>query len=117
GWYDPENLLYETGREERAHTTKCASSDHAQLPNFIRERYGLPLLEDGVFREWKKNKKKNWDKRYEPPKDPAESKDSKDGKAQTPAKAAGPATRAPARPQLAKPAEAAKTAPAAKTGE
>lgn len=68
GWYSPEKLLYDTGREERQHTTKCASSDHGQLPNFIRERHGLPLLEEGVYKPWIHNKKKAWDKRYEPPK-------------------------------------------------
>jgi hypothetical protein len=68
GWYVPAKLLHDTGREERQYTEKCASAVHGQLPNFIRERHGIPLLEDKVFKPWVQNKKKAWDKRLEPPK-------------------------------------------------
>jgi hypothetical protein len=68
GWYAPEQLLYRNGRMFLEHTTKCATSEHGQLPNHIRERHGLPLLEDGVFRARTQTRKKAWDKRYEPPK-------------------------------------------------
>ncbi|MEM6291043.1 MAG: hypothetical protein AAGA54_07250 [Myxococcota bacterium] len=47
--YDPMELkLYQ--REEDA--IRCKTTRHAQLPNYLRERYGLPLLEDEkkVFR-------------------------------------------------------------------
>jgi len=68
GWYSPEKLLYDTGREERQYTEKCVSGVQAQLPNFIRDRYGLPHIEDNVYKPWVQNKRKAWDKRYEPPK-------------------------------------------------
>ncbi len=83
GWYSPEKLLYETGREERQYTEKCATAVHGQLPNFIRERYGLPLIEDGVFKPWVQNKKKSWDKRYEPPKEPTKAEGPKTGALRT----------------------------------
>jgi hypothetical protein len=74
GWYSPERLLYQVGRESKQHTTKCASVEHGQLPNEIRERHGLPLLEDGVFKPRSAaSKKKAWDKRYEPAKEPRKS--------------------------------------------
>ncbi|HEY8375283.1 MAG TPA: hypothetical protein VIK91_02290, partial [Nannocystis sp.] len=69
GWYRPERLLFERGRQFVEHTTKCATSEHGQLPNSIRARHGLPLLEEGVFRPRSQGgKKKAWDKRYEQPK-------------------------------------------------
>ena len=69
GWYSPERLLYDVGREAKQHTTKCATAEHGQLPNEIRERHGLPLLPDGVFKpRTASSKKKAWDKRYEQPK-------------------------------------------------
>lgn len=68
GWYVPEQLLYETGREERQYTEKCATAEHGQLPNFIRERHGLPPIDEKSFKPMMKIKKKTWEKRYEPPK-------------------------------------------------
>jgi hypothetical protein len=66
GWYRPERLLFERGRQFVEHTTKCATSEHGQLPNSIRERHGLPLLPEGVFKpRTQAGKKKAWDKRYE----------------------------------------------------
>lgn len=47
--YDPMELkLY----EREVDTIRCRTTRHAQLPNYLRERYGLPLLEDEerVFR-------------------------------------------------------------------
>ncbi len=68
GWYSPEKLLVDTGSEERKYTEKCANAVHGQLPNYIRERHNLPLLDEKGFKAWVKNKKKAWDRRFEPPK-------------------------------------------------
>ena len=58
--YDPMELkLFQ--REEDA--VRCRTTRHGQLPNYLRERYGLPVLEDEdkvfrrvVHRTW-------WDKK------------------------------------------------------
>ncbi len=76
GWYVPAKLLHDTGREERQYTEKCANAIHGQLPNYIRERHGIPLLDDKGFKAWVKSKKKAWDKRLEPPAPKAETKTS-----------------------------------------
>ena len=70
GWYWPEKLLVDTGKEEREYTEKCATAVQGQLPNYIRERHGIPLLDDKVYKPWVKSKKKTWDKRLEPPPTP-----------------------------------------------
>ena len=73
GWYHPDTLLHDTGREERQYTEKCANAIHGQLPNFIRERHDIPLLDEKGFKAWVKDKKKAWDKRLEPPKPKTET--------------------------------------------
>ncbi len=70
GWYHPDTLLHDTGKEERQYTEKCANAIHGQLPNFIRERHGIPLLDDKAFKAWVKDKKKAWDARLDPPPPP-----------------------------------------------
>jgi len=67
GWYVPATLLHDTGREERQYTEKCANAIHGQLPNFIRARHGIELLDEKGFKAWVKSKKKAWDRRLEPP--------------------------------------------------
>jgi hypothetical protein len=47
-WYDPMKLHLHQ-REEDA--VKCATVYHGQVPNYIREREGLPLLPEGKFRD------------------------------------------------------------------
>ncbi|MBA3549341.1 MAG: hypothetical protein H0T76_22945, partial [Nannocystis sp.] len=74
GWYHPDTLLHDTGREERQYTEKCANAIHGQLPNFIRARHDIPLLDEKGFKAWVKDKKKAWDKRLEPPAPKTETK-------------------------------------------
>ncbi len=63
GYYVAEELLARTGHEKVAYTAECRKEVQGQLPNFIRERDGLPLLEEGDYKPWHKNKKQAWDKR------------------------------------------------------
>jgi hypothetical protein len=63
GYYVAEELLARTGHEKVAYTAKCSSEVQGQLPNFIRERDGLPLLEEGEYKAWHKHKRKAWDER------------------------------------------------------
>ncbi len=77
GWYWPEVLLRETGKEEREYSEKCATAVHGQLPNFIRERHGIPTIDDKVYKPWVKSKKKTWDRRLEPPPKPTGKSDPK----------------------------------------
>jgi hypothetical protein len=64
GWYWPEVLLVERGKMEREHVEHCASGQHAQLPNYIRERYGIPPLAEGAFKPITRARKAVWEKRH-----------------------------------------------------
>jgi hypothetical protein len=64
GPYDPAERLLRNQTSRHEHTSKC-DEVNAQLPNAIRARHGLPLLEDGEFKAWHKHRKKDWDKRIE----------------------------------------------------
>jgi hypothetical protein len=68
GWYWPEVLLYQSGREERQHTEKCVTAEHGQLPDEIRERHGMQPLPEGAFVPLPNQRYKAWEKRLEPPK-------------------------------------------------
>jgi hypothetical protein len=97
GWYWPEVLLHDTGKEEREYTEKCATAVQGQLPNFIRERHGIPPIDDKVYKPWIKSKKKTWDRRLEPPPTPTAKTSAKStAKVATPARTSGTAT-APAK--------------------
>jgi hypothetical protein len=63
GWYWPEVLLYQSGREERQHTEKCVTAEHGQLPDEIRERHGMQPLGDVKFRGTARPKLPAWEKR------------------------------------------------------
>jgi hypothetical protein len=63
GYYDPDELLARQGHEKVAHTERCERAVMGQLPNVIRERDGLPRLEEGQYRPWIKHKRAKWDKR------------------------------------------------------
>jgi hypothetical protein len=63
GYYVAEELLARTGHEKVAYTAECRKEVQGQLPNFIRERDGLPLLEEGEYKAWHKHKRAAWDKR------------------------------------------------------
>jgi hypothetical protein len=65
GWYVPEKLLYDTGREEKAHTETCATAIQGQLPDAIRERHGLPPLKEGEFKPLVVKRLKGWERRLE----------------------------------------------------
>jgi hypothetical protein len=67
GWYVPEQLLHDTGREERAHTEKCSTAIQGQLPDSIRARHGLPPLKEGEFKPLSVKRLKGWERRLEPP--------------------------------------------------
>ena len=63
GYYIAEELLERSGHEKVTHTTRCKREVMGQLPNFIRARDGLPLLEEGEYRAWHKNKHDKWQRR------------------------------------------------------
>jgi hypothetical protein len=50
GYYVAEDLLDRTGHERITHVENCDHTVMGQLPNTIRERDGLPLLEPGEYR-------------------------------------------------------------------
>jgi len=45
--FDPLSLKLE---QREAEKINCKTTPHAQVPNYLRDRYGLPPIEDGVFR-------------------------------------------------------------------
>jgi hypothetical protein len=63
GYYVAEELLARSGHEKVAYTAECRKEVQGQLPNFIRERDGLPLLEEGEDKPWHKHKRAAWEKR------------------------------------------------------
>ncbi|MEM6996770.1 MAG: hypothetical protein AAF721_40080 [Myxococcota bacterium] len=63
GYYVAEDLLRTQGHEKVMHTERCPTTVVGQLPNFIRRRDGLPLLDEDEYRPWHKHKRKAWDKR------------------------------------------------------
>jgi hypothetical protein len=63
GPYVPEERMKRTHTVRHVHTTQC-DDINAQLPNYIRERHGLPPLpEDQPFRPWIKERREAFDKR------------------------------------------------------
>jgi hypothetical protein len=65
GYYIAEELLERAGHERVSHTEHCKNAIMGQLPNHVRERDGLPLLEEGEYRPWIKKKRRSWEKRRE----------------------------------------------------
>jgi hypothetical protein len=63
GYYVAEDRLERNGFERVAHSEICRQTVMGQLPNFIRERDGLPVLEPGEYRPWIKHKRSKWQKR------------------------------------------------------
>ncbi len=75
GWYDPEELYERTKTEKVEHTEKCERTIMGQLPNWVRERHGLPPLPEHLpYKPWLKHKKKKWDARNDPKETPEERK-------------------------------------------
>jgi hypothetical protein len=62
GYYLPELQLSKYGKEERLHTTNCASEPEAQLSDEVRARHGLPPLPEGAYKPWDKDRRGKWEK-------------------------------------------------------
>ena len=78
GWYDPEERLARDGAEKLEHTEDCKRAVMGQLPNWIRERHGLPPLDEEagwVYKPWLKHKKRKWDRKLEQERAEAEGRD------------------------------------------
>ena len=68
GYYVPEELLARAGAEKLEHTEHCKRTVMGQLPNWLRERHGLPLLDEDKgwkYKPWLKHKKRKWDRMLE----------------------------------------------------
>ena len=63
GYYVAEDLLQRAGHEKVSYTEHCERAVMGQLPNFVRERDGLPVLEDDGYRPWIKHKRRAWERR------------------------------------------------------
>ncbi|MEZ4429439.1 MAG: hypothetical protein R3A51_17340, partial [Nannocystaceae bacterium] len=73
GWYVPEELLLLRGRSSRKYTESCRAGFNAQLPNYMRQRYGLPEVDEKTIKQWEKKRLEKWEKRddFNPEKDDA----------------------------------------------
>jgi hypothetical protein len=93
GYYVPEDLLERTGHEKIEHTERCRGTVMGQLPNYVRERHGLPPLpETTPYKPWIKHKVRAWERklakeRGEEPVDDAEARRKKAAEANARAKA------------------------------
>jgi hypothetical protein len=64
GPYVPEERFEETHHEKVVYTAICKNEPLGQLPDYIRERHGLPPLpEDRPFKPWHKNRLKKWEQK------------------------------------------------------
>ena len=62
GYYLPEVQLARFAREERLHTTNCATEPEAQLSDVVRARHGLAPLPAGAYKPWIKGRLDRWTK-------------------------------------------------------
>ncbi len=62
GYYLPELQLARFGKQQRLHTTHCASEPEAQLSDEVRARHGLPPLPEGAYKPWVKDRRSKWEK-------------------------------------------------------
>ena len=65
GYYIPEIQLEKFGHSSTIRTTRCATDPEAQIPNYQRERHGLPLLEEDEIKLWKKQRLRKWERKLE----------------------------------------------------
>jgi hypothetical protein len=62
GYYLPEVQLGRFGKQDRLHTTSCASEPEAQLSDVVRARHGLPPLPAGAYKPWAKDRRAKWER-------------------------------------------------------
>jgi hypothetical protein len=80
GFYVPEDLLERTGSEKIEHTEHCKRTVMGQLPDWIRERHGLPPLPaNEKYRPWLKHKKKAWERAKEKQREAEEAEKLEEG--------------------------------------
>jgi hypothetical protein len=80
GYYVPEELLERTGSEKVEHTEHCKRTVMGQLPDWIRERHGLPPLPPNEkYRPWLKHKKKAWERAKEKQREAEEAEKLEEG--------------------------------------
>jgi len=63
GYYIAESQLASSGKEQRLHTTDCASEPEAQLDDESRARRGLPPAPAGAYKPWTKGRRAKWEQR------------------------------------------------------
>jgi hypothetical protein len=83
GWYVPEDRLTRDGAEKLEYTEHCKRTVMGQLPNVVRERHGLPPLDEDAgwkYKPWLKHKKRKWERKLEKEAAEAEGRDPKDDK-------------------------------------
>jgi hypothetical protein len=67
GWYHPDTLLHDTGREERSTPRSARTRSTASCPTSSASATASRRSTRRSSRPWVKDKKKAWDKRLEPP--------------------------------------------------
>ena len=59
--YDPATEYNAKGTHKKLHTTECKGAVMGQLSNEVRERHGLPLVEEDEIRTWNKHRCQKWE--------------------------------------------------------
>lgn len=62
GPYDPKTHYNAHKRQQYVHTTNCLKDPTGQLPNYVRERHGIPEVDASKIRPWYKNRCRGWEK-------------------------------------------------------
>ena len=62
GPMDPFEAYRKTNHQDSVHVSNCETTAEGQLRNEMRERFGMPLVEEKKVRLWKKNRCRRWEK-------------------------------------------------------
>jgi len=65
GYYIMAERLAAHGHESVSYTARCDREVMGQLPNFIRARHDLPLIDEDEYRAWHKHRPRKWAERHE----------------------------------------------------
>src|SRR5690606_38533931 len=61
GPMDPFESYRKTNHQNSVHTSNCKTTAEGQLRNEMRERYGMPEVDEKEVRLWKKNRCRRWE--------------------------------------------------------
>jgi hypothetical protein len=63
GPYDPAERYRKLNKQTKLHTVRCKSDIGGQLPNYMRQRHGLPEVDESEVRRWHKKRCQRWERK------------------------------------------------------